>query len=207
MTRRGSGNQQQEYEADTEEEDDDEDEENTSVVYSTTQDVGGDGVIRIMISASGKTWVDQGTVSEAGVDLRDPKLLVTPDEKRLYLLCGGSIYNGGTQLKGRRQLARLRGADSLVVHVFGNGKPAELLEPAIFLQQIAGDLDHVPANHPGAQEKSDELGVAQGCCAVFLHFLAREVAVCGFVEQRHGWVKAEMLKTEMLKLERVSWMI
>lgn len=63
--------------------------------------VGGNGVIRIMISATGNTWVDQGTVSEAGVDLRDPKLLVTPDEKRLYLLCGGSIYDG-TQLKGRR---------------------------------------------------------------------------------------------------------
>lgn len=47
LTRRGSGNQQQEYEADTEEEDDDDDddEENTSVVYSTTQDVGGDGVM------------------------------------------------------------------------------------------------------------------------------------------------------------------
>jgi len=63
--------------------------------------VGGNGVIRIMISATGNTWVDQGTVSDAGVDLRDPKLLVTPDEKRLYLLCGGSIYDG-TQLKGRR---------------------------------------------------------------------------------------------------------
>lgn len=64
--------------------------------------VGGDGIIRILISSTGKTWIDQGSVSEEGVDLRDPKLIVTPDEKRLYLLCGGSIYNGGTQLKGRR---------------------------------------------------------------------------------------------------------
>lgn len=64
--------------------------------------VGSDGVIRILISSSGNTWIDQGTVSEAGVDLRDPKLIVTPDEKRLYLLCGGSVYGGTTQLKGRR---------------------------------------------------------------------------------------------------------
>ena len=49
----------------------------------------GEGVIRIMISASGKTWIEQGTIAEAGTNLRDPKLIVTPDEKRLYLLCGG----------------------------------------------------------------------------------------------------------------------
>lgn len=64
--------------------------------------VGGDGVIRILVSSTGKTWVDNGTISEPGVDLRDPKLIVTPDEKRLYMVCGGSIYGGTTQLKGRR---------------------------------------------------------------------------------------------------------
>ncbi len=64
--------------------------------------VGGDGVIRVLISSTGKNWVSYATISEKGVDLRDPKLIVTPDEKRLYLLCGGSIYNGGTKLLGRR---------------------------------------------------------------------------------------------------------
>jgi hypothetical protein len=49
----------------------------------------GEGVIRLLVSAAGKTWVEQVTISEPGVDLRDPKLIVTPDEKRLYLLCGG----------------------------------------------------------------------------------------------------------------------
>lgn len=63
--------------------------------------VGGDGVIRILISSAGDTWVDYATISEAGVDLRDPKFEITPDGKQLYLLCGGSIYEG-TQLKGRR---------------------------------------------------------------------------------------------------------
>lgn len=63
--------------------------------------VGGDGVIRVLISSSGDTWVDYATIAEAGVDLRDPKFQITPDGKQLYLLCGGSIYEG-TQLKGRR---------------------------------------------------------------------------------------------------------
>lgn len=64
-------------------------------------DAGKNGVIRLLLSASGKTWIDAGTVSESGVDLRDPKLLVTPDEKRIYLLCSGVVYDG-TQVKSRR---------------------------------------------------------------------------------------------------------
>lgn len=64
--------------------------------------VGGDGVIRILISSTGDSWVDYASVAEPGVDLRDPKLIITPDEKRLYLLCGGSVYGGTTELKGRR---------------------------------------------------------------------------------------------------------
>lgn len=64
--------------------------------------VGGDGVIRILISSTGDNWVDYASVAEPGVDLRDPKLEITPDGKRLYLLCGGSVYGGTRELKGRR---------------------------------------------------------------------------------------------------------
>ncbi|HYF34986.1 MAG TPA: hypothetical protein VD994_06810, partial [Prosthecobacter sp.] len=64
--------------------------------------VGGDGIIRILISSTGDNWVDYAAVSEKGVDLRDPKLEITPDGKRLYLLCGGSVYGGTKELKGRR---------------------------------------------------------------------------------------------------------
>lgn len=67
----------------------------------STAHVGGDGMIRILISATGDTWVDYATVSEKGTDLRDPKFEITPDGKRLYLLCGGSIY-AGSEFKGRR---------------------------------------------------------------------------------------------------------
>lgn len=62
--------------------------------------VGGDGVIRILVSQDGAAWDSAAALAEPGVDLRDPKFSVTPDG-RLMLNCGGSIYEGKT-LKGRR---------------------------------------------------------------------------------------------------------
>ncbi|MCB1279670.1 sialidase family protein [Prosthecobacter sp.] len=56
-----------------------------------------EGSIRTLISASGSNWIDNTLVSEPGTDLRDPKLIVTPDEKRLYLLCGGQSDSQGVQ--------------------------------------------------------------------------------------------------------------
>lgn len=56
-----------------------------------------EGVIRILLSSTGKTWVDQGVIAEAGTDLRDPKIIVTPDGKRLYLLCSGQSATQGRQ--------------------------------------------------------------------------------------------------------------
>lgn len=63
--------------------------------------VGGDGKIRVLSSADGETWEPAALLEEQGVDLRDPKLSVTPEGK-LMLLMGGSIYQGTTTLKGRR---------------------------------------------------------------------------------------------------------
>lgn len=48
-----------------------------------------EGSVRIMLSSSGKTWVDHVTLNEPGCDLRDPKLIVSADGKKLYLLCAG----------------------------------------------------------------------------------------------------------------------
>jgi hypothetical protein len=63
--------------------------------------VGGDGTVRILISSTGDNWVDYAEIKEPGVDLRDPKFEVMPDGKQLYVVMGGSIYEGNT-LVGRR---------------------------------------------------------------------------------------------------------
>ena len=52
---------------------------------------GKDGKIRILVSEDGRKWISAGLLAEKGVDLRDPKLSVTPDEK-LMLVMGGSVY-------------------------------------------------------------------------------------------------------------------
>lgn len=62
--------------------------------------VGGDGVIRILTSSDGAKWESAATLIEKDVDLRDPKLSEMPDG-RLMLVCGGSIYLGTKELKGR----------------------------------------------------------------------------------------------------------
>jgi len=55
---------------------------------------GRDGVIRIIVSADGDRWDSASVIEEKGVDLRDPKLSITP-EGRLMLLVGGSVYENG----------------------------------------------------------------------------------------------------------------
>jgi hypothetical protein len=63
--------------------------------------VGGDGVIRILSSQDGGQWIDEASISEAGSDLRESKLAVTPDGTHLYLSCEASIYGGTKVLKAR----------------------------------------------------------------------------------------------------------
>src|SRR5436190_21515189 len=53
--------------------------------------VGGDGKLRVVGSADGKAWQPVGLVEEQGIDLRDPHLSVTPDD-RLMIVAGGSVY-------------------------------------------------------------------------------------------------------------------
>lgn len=62
--------------------------------------VGGEGEIRVLVSADGDTWESAALVAETGIDLRDPKFSVTPDD-RLMIVAGGSVYQGKTLL-GRR---------------------------------------------------------------------------------------------------------
>jgi len=61
--------------------------------------VGGDGKLRILESTDGNKWEPIALIEEAGVDLRDPKLSITPDD-RLMIVAGGSVYRGTKVLKG-----------------------------------------------------------------------------------------------------------
>jgi len=63
--------------------------------------VGGDGELRVLVSKDGKNWKSAALLREQGVDLRDPKLCVTPDD-RLMIVAGGSVYNGTRKLKSRQ---------------------------------------------------------------------------------------------------------
>src|SRR3954469_24300980 len=61
--------------------------------------VGGDGRPRVLESVDGKKWEPVGLVVEEGIDLRDPHLSITPDD-RLMIVAGGSVYKGTTKLQG-----------------------------------------------------------------------------------------------------------
>ncbi len=64
----------------------------------------GRGRIRIIVSPDGRRFESCALFAERGVDLRDPKLSVTPDN-RLMLLAGGTRFSGG-EYAGRRPRVR-----------------------------------------------------------------------------------------------------
>jgi hypothetical protein len=58
-----------------------------------TKHVGGtDGKIRIIKSTDGKQWESVALLEKATIDLRDPMLSITPDN-RLMVSIGGSVYH------------------------------------------------------------------------------------------------------------------
>ena len=62
--------------------------------------VRGDGAIRVLRSADGEEWTSVALLEEESIDLRDPKLSVTADN-RLMVLIGGSVYEDGAY-RGRQ---------------------------------------------------------------------------------------------------------
>jgi len=58
----------------------------------------GNGKIRIITSVDGEFWESAGLIEMNGVDLRDPKISVTP-KSRMLITMGGSVYENG-ELKG-----------------------------------------------------------------------------------------------------------
>ena len=70
---------------------------------------GLNGTVRIIVSGDGLNWRSAALLDEEGVDLRDPKLSVTPDG-RLMVLMGGSVYAGGRLLKMGPRVSFFSGA-------------------------------------------------------------------------------------------------
>lgn len=64
---------------------------------------GTDGTIRVLASDDGSRWSSVALIAETDVDLRDPKLSITPDG-RLMLLIGASIYKPGPTDKPRERI-------------------------------------------------------------------------------------------------------
>ena len=57
--------------------------------------------MRVLESADGEKWESAALLTDVGIDLRDPKLSVTPDD-RLMMTAGGSVYEGKTLKGGSR---------------------------------------------------------------------------------------------------------
>ena len=55
--------------------------------------VGGNGRIRVLTSVDGDKWSSAALLEESGIDLRDPKFSIAPDD-RLMIVAGGSVYEG-----------------------------------------------------------------------------------------------------------------
>jgi len=56
---------------------------------------GSVGKVRVIVSDDGAEWQSSALIEQQGIDLRDPKLSITPDD-RLMLIMGGSVYEGTT---------------------------------------------------------------------------------------------------------------
>lgn len=65
---------------------------------------GLNGVIRVIASEDAQNWRSLAVLEEAHVDLRDPKLSVTPDQ-RLCVNMGGSFYHGQERLRMESRVA------------------------------------------------------------------------------------------------------
>lgn len=55
---------------------------------SDTHVAGKDGIIRILQSFDGEMWEPIARIEETGIDLRDPKLSITPQGALMLLVCG-----------------------------------------------------------------------------------------------------------------------
>lgn len=74
------------------------------VFRESTEHMRGTGRIRVLRSSDGRVWDSIALLSQRGVDLRDPKLSVTPSG-RLMLVVGGTIFTDNRYVGRRPRVA------------------------------------------------------------------------------------------------------
>jgi hypothetical protein len=89
---------------------------------------GTEGRVRILESTDGSTWASAALLSENGVDLRDPKLTVTPG-KALLLLMGGTYARPGA---GTQRQPRVAFSDDGLIWT----RPQPILEEGDWLWRV-----------------------------------------------------------------------
>ncbi len=62
------------------------------------------GRVRVIKSTDGKKWTSVALLEKKGIDLRDPKLSITP-KGRLMVIMGGSVYRNGEMMERIPQVA------------------------------------------------------------------------------------------------------
>jgi hypothetical protein len=90
----------------------------------------GNGKIRIISSTDGDFWESAGLIELNGVDLRDPKISITP-KNRILIVMGGSVYDKG-ELKSISTYYSLADPD---------GKKFSTPEPVVLDPQIGADFN------------------------------------------------------------------
>ena len=94
------------------------------------KDNTGNGKIRILTSVDGEFWESAGLLEMDGLDLRDPKISVSP-KKKLMILMGASKYDQ----------QELKGISTFVSMSDPNGNKFSTPEPVILPEQIKSDFD------------------------------------------------------------------
>jgi hypothetical protein len=91
--------------------------------HNPTSESGINGKIRILSSKDGVTWKSTALLEKEGMDLRDPKLSITPDNC-LMILAGGSCYSGDGKLTRRQtQIAFMNHSEKITKFIPVNIDP------------------------------------------------------------------------------------